>query len=291
MLRLTMVLALVLLMLLVAACRSDSDGASDEVLYIGGIPDQEAARLVRRFDSASQYLSQQLGVTVEYVPTVDYAALVTAFRRGDIDMAWFGGLTGVQARTMTPGAQAILQRPSDREFHSVFIVQSSVAAQSLAGLKGLSFAFGSESSTSGHLMPRFFLTEAGVDPEADFNGLPIYSGSHDQTWKLVESGVAQAGALNEDVWANAVESGSVNLTKVRLLETTPPYYDYHWTIRPDADEKFGAGFTQRVIDAFLALGPNQQEILDLFDTDSFIETENGNYQAIEEVARGLGLIE
>ena len=276
-----------------AACGSDDDGKSGRTLFIGGIPDQDTASLVRRFDSMADYLSQELGVDVEYKSSIDYAAVVTAFKNNDIHLAWFGGLTGVQARRAVSGAQAIAQRPRDAEFLSVFIVQSDLPVQSLRDLKGLTFTFGSESSTSGHLMPRHFLLQAGVDPERDFNGLPSFSGSHNRTWKLVESGAYQSGALNEAVWARALEEGKVDLSRVRVLEVTPPYYDYNWTLRPDLDETFGAGFSDEVREALLDMGQNpaQREILEAFSTDSFIETSNDNYKAIEEVARQLGMVE
>jgi phosphonate transport system substrate-binding protein len=267
--------------------------SNDETLYIGGIPDQDTSLLVRRFGGVADYLSRQLGVNVEYVPSIDYAAVVTGFKISDIHLAWYGGLTGVQARNAVPGASAIAQRPQDERFLSVFIVRNNVDARSLADLKGVTFTFGSESSTSGHLMPRHFLLQAGVDPDADFRGLPNFSGSHDKTWKLVEGGTYQAGALNEAVWSKAISEDRVDLSKVRPLQITPPYYDYNWSVRPDLDATFGDGFTQRLQSALLAMSqdPVGRELLDAFQTDSFIATANENYTAIEDIARQLGMIE
>ena len=274
-----------------ASCGAGS--SSGDVMYIGAIPDQNAAALNRRFGSVAEYLQDQLGVKVKYVPTVHYAALVSAFERGDVHLAWFGGLTGVQARTSAPGAKAIAQRPRDTEFHSVFVVRAELDVDSLEDLSGLSFTFGSESSTSGHLMPRHFLVVAGIDPEEDFRGRLSFSGSHDKTWKLVESGSFQAGALSEAVWEKRVAQGKVDLSKIRVFYTTPPYYDYNWTIRGDMDETFGEGFTRRVQQAILATDardPKQKEILDLFAADRFIASDNENYHAIEQVARRLDII-
>ena len=276
---------------LLASCGAGS--TSGDVMYIGGIPDQDASTLNRRFGSVAEYLQDQLGVKVKYVPTVHYAALVSAFERGDVHLAWFGGLTGVQARASAPGAKAIAQRPRDTKFHSVFVVRAELEVDSLEDLGGLSFTFGSESSTSGHLMPRHFLALAGIDPEDDFRGKSSFSGSHDRTWKLVESGSFQAGALNEAVWEKAVTRGKVDLSKIRVFYTTPPYYDYNWTIRGDMDGTFGRGFTKRVQETILATDPRepqQKEILDLFATDRFIASGNQNYQAIEQVARRLDII-
>ena len=274
---------------LLAACSGDSC-TSGKVLCLGGIPDQRAARLARRFGSVSDYLSKELGVEVKYVPSVDYSAVVVAFRKGDIHLAWFGGLTGVQARLAVPNSEAIAQRPRDAQFHSTFVAQARLPIKELEHLKGMTFTFGSESSTSGHLMPRHSLLQAGVDPERDFQGKPSFSGSHDKTWKLVESGSFQAGALNEAVWESAVDNGKVDLSKVRAFYTTPPYYDYNWTIRGDVDETFGMGFREKVRAALLGMGSQQEEILELFQTEAFIESSNENYQAIEDVARGLDII-
>lgn len=260
------------------------------VLLIGAIPDEDASMLTRRFDQLSAYLSQATGVEVRYVPSNDYAALVTAFRRGDIHLAWFGGLTGVQARAVTPGAQAIAQRSQDARFFSYYIVQSDLPVEKLADLKGLTFTFGSESSTSGHLMPRFYLTEAGIQPDKDFAGPPNYSGAHDRTIKLVESGAFQAGVLNGAVWDNRVAAGDVDTNKVRLLQPAGPYYDYNWTIHPTVDDRFGHGMQAKVTAALLDMGPAQKEILDLFYTDSFIATNNENYEKLRVVAEGLGIL-
>ena len=285
---LTILLVVAALPLTLATC---ADEETERVFYFSGIPDQDTAKWARRYTTVSDYLSKELGARVEGIPSVHYAAVVAGFKNGDIHMAWFGGLTGVQARLAVPGSEAIAQRPRDEEFHSVFLVQADRPVEKLEDLEGLTFTFGSESSTSGHLMPRYFLLQAGVDPETDFTGLPNFSGSHDKTWKLVESGAYQAGALNEAVWERAVNEGKVELPKVRAFYITPPYYDYNWTIRGDVDETFGQGFTERVRAALLAMGPEEQEVLDLFSTDSFIATRNENYDAIESVARRVGIIQ
>lgn len=278
------------------ACSGQSEKASPatapgKVFYISGIPDQETAYLARRFGSVADYLTNRLGVQVKYQPSVDYAAVVAGFKRGDIHMGWYGGLTGVQARLAVPDSEAIAQRGRDAAFHSVFIVQAGLDVKELKDLKSLTLTFGSESSTSGHLMPRYFLVQAGIDPDKDLNGKPNFSGSHDTTWKLVESGAYQAGALNEDVWERAVRDSAVNLSKVRVFYKTPPYFDYHWVIRGDVDKTFEAGFKEKVKEALMSLGPRQKKVLDLFSTDRFIETSNENYKALEQVARQLGIVQ
>ena len=266
-------------------------GEASPTFYIAGIPDQNAAKLARRYESLTSYLEERLGIDVKFVPTVDYAATVVAFERADVHMAWFGGLTGVQARRMVPGSEAIAHRPRDAWFHSKFIVQADLEVDGLEDLRGLTFTFGSESSTSGHLMPRHFLLEAGLDPDDDFKGNPSYSGSHDKTWKLVESGAFQTGALSEAVWEAAVAEGKVDLTRVREFFTTPSYFDYNWTVRGDLDATFGPGFKNRVRVALLDLGDGQQHVLNLFSAKRFVTTRNENYAAIESVAEALGIVE
>jgi len=274
--------------------QTKSEGKEDtkktEVLKIGAIPDQEASKLESGMTAVANYLSKETGMKVEFVPSVDYAALVTAFQRGEIHLAWFGGLTSVQARNLVPDAESIVQRPLDAAFKSVFITQSDSSIKDLEDLKGKSFTFGSESSTSGHLMPRYFLTEQGIDPNEDFNGKPNFSGSHDTTYKLVEAGSFEAGALNISVWEAAVKDGKVDTNKVKVFYTTPEYFDYNWTMNSNVDEVFGNGAKQKIKDALLSFSGEQSEIVDLFQTDTFIETKNDNYEKIEKVAKDLGII-
>lgn len=279
-----------LMVLALAAC---SDNGSDaekkdtkaETIKIGAIPDQNAADLNRSMEDFAKDLEEKTGLNVEYVPSVDYSALVTAFERGEIQLAWFGGLTGVQARNLVPEAEAFAQRPIDEKFKSVFIANSDVKIDSLEDLKGKSFTFGSESSTSGHLMPRYFMMEADIDPDQNLDGKPNYSGSHDKTYKLVESGAYQTGALNISVWEAAVKEGKVDESKVKVFYTTPEYYDYNWTLnKMDADTK------AKLKEAILSMTSEDNEIMELLQTDKFIETKNENYEAIEKVAKQLKII-
>jgi phosphonate transport system substrate-binding protein len=278
-------------MLLATAIFVSCSGPTGPKLRVAGIPDQSATSLARRYDALTVYLEKQLGVEVEYVPTVDYAATIVAFAHGTVQLAWFGGLSGVMARQRAPGSTAIAQRPRDEQFHSVFIVGARVEAEGLADLAGMTFTFGSELSTSGHLMPRHFLVAAGIDPDVDFKNVPNYSGSHDRTWKLVESGAFEAGALSEAVWEVAVDAGRVDLSKVRELTLTPPYPDYNWTVHGNIDDEFGEGFAHRITDALLAIDAEVPEILELFSAQGFIPAGNASYRAIEEAAEHAGIIE
>ncbi len=286
--------------LLLAACGGATSPSATRTkpFVIGAIPDQDPEKLQRLYGKLAAYLESELGVPVVYKPVTDYAASVTAFKVGDLDMVWFGGLTGVQARLQVAGAQAIVQRDIDERFHSVFIANRASGltpindVSGLAQLKGHTFTFGSESSTSGRLMPQYFLRQAGVGLD-DFAGQAGFSGSHDKTIKLVEAGTYDAGVLNEQVWLNRVEAEEVDLDTVQVLWRTPPYYDYHWVIRPDVEDRYGDGFVERVRAAFLKLDPSvpeHREILDLFGAEKFIPTQNSNYAEIEAVGREIGKI-
>ena len=286
-----------LLLAPVAGCAGDGggDGEVGSILRIGAVPDQDPEKLQRLYGALATYLQQELGVPVVYEPVTDYVAAVIAFRVGDLDMVWFGGLTGVQARLQVEGAEAILQRGIDAEFHSVFIANSRSGWEAvddvagLARLEGHTVTFGSESSTSGRLMPQYYLEQAGVTL-ADFRGEVGFSGSHDKTIKLVEAGTFSAGALNEQVWRSRVASGDVDLATVHVIWRTPAYYDYHWLVSPRVGKRFGADFVERVRSAFTSLDagvPRHKEILDLFGAQRFIATQNSNYDQIESIGRAI----
>ncbi|WAL60151.1 putative selenate ABC transporter substrate-binding protein [Thermocoleostomius sinensis A174] len=278
---------------------SSEEPTTTQPFVTGAIPDQDPEQLQRLYSKLSDYLSEALGVPVEYQPVTDYAAAVTAFRVGDLDMVWFGGLTGVQARLQVPGAEAIAQRDIDAEFHSVFIANKASGIEpiddisELQVLKDHTFTFGSESSTSGRLMPQYFLQQGNVSLDA-FKGEVGFSQNHDATIKLVEAGTYDAGVLNEQVWNQRVEAGEVDLDKVQVIWRSPAYYDYHWVINPDVNDRYGDGFVEKVQAALLALDPTvpeHQEILELFGADRFIPTENSNYSQIEEIGRQIGKIQ
>ena len=268
-------------------------------LKISAIPDQDPAKLATINSTMASYLAGALGVKVEYVPVTDYAASVSLFRTGDLDMVFFGGLTGVQARLQAPGATLLAQRDIDDAFQSIFVANSGsgigpvTEAGQLSALKGKRFTFGSESSTSGRLMPEYFLDQAGLSSEKDFTGQPGYSGSHDKTIDLVQAGTYDAGALNLQVWKTRKAAGTVDLTKVTELFTTPPYRDYHWVAGAKTNERFGAGFTDKVRDALLALdyaNPEHVKLLDNYGAKKFLATNVGNYAQIESIGRKLKLI-
>ena len=258
------------------------------VLRVSAIPDEAPTELQRKFKPLGEYLSQATGMKVVFTPVSDYAAVVESLATKKLDLAWLGGFTYVQAKIRTNGtAIPIVQRAEDAVFTSKFIT-ADPAIKTLADLKGKTFAFGAPSSTSGSLMPRFFLQQDGLNPEKDFKTV-AYSGAHDATVAFVAAGKAEAGVLNTSVWDKLVESKKVDTSKVRVFATTPTYFDYNWTVRGDLDP----AIVKKLTAAFLALAPSKPEhkaIMDLQRASKFIATDSKNYDGIEAAAKSAGLL-
>jgi phosphonate transport system substrate-binding protein len=290
--------ALAAVLVLVTGCGGQASGDTDRTLTISAIPDQDPQKLQRLYGVVADQLGRDLGVQVEYRPVTDYTASVTAFRVGDLDLVWFGGLTGAQARFQVSGALPLAQRDIDTRFRSVFIAGADTGLEPFEDLDGLrslagrTFTFGSQTSTSGRLMPQSFLADAGVEL-ADFEGTPGFSGAHDRTIELVEAGAYEAGALNEQVWDAAVEAGEADRGRVREIWRSPTYNDYQWVARPDLDERFGDGFTDRLRSALLALdGDSERErrILELFGAGRFVPVGPDDHDEIVRAAETAGLL-
>ena len=257
------------------------------------IPDEDQSRLEERFDKVAAYLENALGVEVEYVPVKSYGAAVSAFRNDQVQLAWFGGLTGVQARRLVPGSRAIAQGKEDAEFRTYFIAnrdsEIDVQGDDLPkNVQGKAFTFGAKTSTSGRLMPEYFIREQfGAPPKSLFSRVG-FSGDHSRTIALVESGAYDLGAVNFKVWDAAVADGRVDTDKVNVIWKTPTYPDYQWTLRGDADERYGAGFTGKVRKALLDM--TDPALLASFPRSGFIPAHNDDYAPIEDVGEELGLL-
>lgn len=261
---------------------------AEDVLRVSAIPDEAPTELQRKFAPLGAYLEAETGMKVSFVPVTDYAAVVEALATRKIDMAWLGGFTFVQAKIRTNGtAVPLVQRAEDAKFTSRFITASD-SIKSFADLKGKTFAFGAPSSTSGHLMPRYFLGQEGISPDKDFKST-AFSGAHDATVAFVQAGKVDAGVLNASVWDKLVEQKKVDTTKVRVFATTPPYFDYNWTVRGDLDPKIQAKLAQ----AFLKLdpaNPAHKDIMALQRASKFVPTKAENYKGIESAAQAAGLL-
>ena len=264
---------------------------SSELVFTA-IPDQDTSRLEQRFGKIADYLSQELDIEVRYIPVKSYSASVQAFKNNEVQLAWFGGLSGVQARLGVPGSVAIAQGVEDPYFISYFIANTSTglafSEKFPKGIAERTFTFGSKGSTSGRLMPEFFIRKAYEKTPDDIFKRVGFSGDHSKTLALVQSGSYEVGAMNFKVWRKEVEAGKVDPTKVQVIWRTPPYPDYNWTIRGDADEMFGDGFIKKVQQAITDI--DDPAILDAFPRASFIPADNSMYQTILDTAIEVGII-
>ena len=276
------------LLLIGALLAFNAAALAQDVFRITAIPDESPTELARKAEPLIRYLEDRLGMKVEYTPVTDYAAAVEALVNRKVDMAWFGGFTFVQASVRSGGKVIpLVQRGEDEKFRSVFIT-ADPAIKTLADLKGKDLSFGSQSSTSGHLLPRSALLAAGIDPDRDCHRV-AYSGAHDATVAAVASGKVQAGALNISVWEKLVAEKKVDTTKLRVFFTTAPYYDYNWSVHADLP----AALREKLTQALLALSgdtPDGKAILDLQRATRFVPTRAENYRAIEAAARSAGLL-
>ena len=262
---------------------------AQSVFRVTTIPEEAATEQVRKFTPIAQYLEQKLGVKVEFTPVNDYPAAVEALVNKKVDLVWFGGFTHVQANLRSGGKIVPLaQREEDTKFQSVFIAKTDSGIKGLADLKGKTLSFGSQSSTSGHLMPRSFLLQANLNPEKDFRRV-AYSGAHDATIASVVSGKVDAAALDITVWKKFVSENKVDTKDVDVFYTTPPYFNYNWSVHADMP----VAMQERVKKALLDLNPAdavQAEILRLNRATRYIATTPENYKGLESAARSAGLL-
>jgi phosphonate transport system substrate-binding protein len=267
---------------------SISTAQAQSVFRVTAIPDESPSELARKAAPLVAYLESQLGVKVQFVPVTDYAAAVESLVNKRVDLAWFGGFTFVQANVRSGGKTIpLVQREEDTQFKSVFIT-SDPSINTLNDLKGKDVSFGSQSSTSGHLMPRSALLAANINPDKDFKRV-AFSGAHDATIAAVASGKVQAGALNIQVWERFVAEKKVDLSKVKVFYTTAPFFDYNWSVHADMP----AAMREKLKQAFLGLSkstPEGKEILELQRASRFVPTQAENYKDIEAAARSAQLL-
>ena len=270
-----------------------SAAALAETFTFTAIPDADESRLNARFGKVADYLSEQLGVDVKYIPVKSYPAAITAFRNDQVQLAWFGGLSGVQARELVEGSEAIAQGYEDQFFKTYIIAHSSTGIEAADALqdsvKRKTFTFGSKGSTSGRLMPEFFIREHfEAAPDEIFSRVG-FSGDHSRTIAQVQSGVFDLGAVNYSVWDTEFKEGKIDTDKVKVIWTTPTYPDYQWTIRGDVDARYGEGFKQKVTDALLNM--KDEDLLASFPRASFVPASNDDYAPIEATGKAIGLLD
>lgn len=263
--------------------------AQQQVLKVTTIPEEAATEQIRKFGPLTKYLERTLGMKVEFTPVNDYPAAVEALVNKQVDVVWFGGFTHVQAQLRSGGKIVpIAQREEDTQFRSVFITQKASGIKALPDLKGKQVSFGSQSSTSGHLMPRSFLLQAKIDPDKDFKRV-AYSGAHDATIASVVGGRVDAAALDITVWRKFVEDKKVDTTKVDVFYTTPPYFNYNWSVHADMPAALRERLTKALLDLSMS-NAEGKEILTLNRATKYIATKPENYRELETAGRSAGLI-
>jgi phosphonate transport system substrate-binding protein len=272
------------------AAAEDDKASWPKTLQVSAIPDIKNRDLfLTTYTAFTDRLSKELGIEVKFVPVTDYPATVDGLAGGRLDLVWYGGVTSVQAVRQSKGnCERIVTRKDEPHFKSVFIAAPDAGIKSLADLKGKTFSFGSESSTSGHIMPRYFMIKAGLDPMKDLAKIS-FAGAHDATVKAVESGAVQAGALNHLVWEAMTKDKKYDATKVAAFWTTPEYIDYCWCVRKDLP----AGLRKALKDFFLGLDPakpDDKKLLDLQKTTKYIEAKDEWWTTIEDAAKALGML-
>jgi phosphonate transport system substrate-binding protein len=280
---------------LVSSCSGEAAaGGAPGLLRFTAIPGEDTTELAAKFEPLAAHLSRELGVDFEYLPTQGYAASVSLFEAGDVQLAWFGGLTGVQARAAVPGSHAIAQGRVDPDYKSYFIAHASLGLDRgddfPRALAGKRFTFGSDSSTSGRLMPEYFIRQAsGQSPEEFFGAPNHFSGGHDKTAALVQAGTFECGAIDYKTYDRGVKDGTIDPEVCRVVWVTPTYPDYNWTVRPELDATHGAGFTERLRQVLLDL--RDPELLAAVNRpEGLIRAENSDFERIRELALELGFL-
>ncbi len=295
-------------LLLIASCKnedsnpdtggneSSSGGGSNatKVLRFSAIPDQNVSEQPAKYKGIADYLAEALDIEVEFVPSADYPASVTMFENGEIQLAWFGGLSGVQARNTVAGARAIAQGAEDPKYFSYFIANADTGLEPSdefpTAIKDLKFTFGSKGSTSGRLMPTFFIQQNTDTLPDDWFSNPVnYSGAHDVTAELVEAGDQwQAGALSYTTYDKMVAEGKLDPEKCVAIWKTPFYADYNWTAHPDLEEAFGEGFIDKLQKALVDL--KDPALLGVLQRTAMIPASNADFEGIEKVAKALDML-
>ena len=261
-------------------------------LKFTAIPDQDTARLEQRFNKIADYLSRELDTPVRYVPVKSYAASVESFKNNQVQLAWFGGLSGVKARQAVPGSRAIAQGAEDEHFVTYFIANTASGLEPADDfpqqIAGKTFTFGSKGSTSGRLMPEHFIRDHfNAAPRKVFKRVG-FSGDHSKTIALVQAGSYQVGAVNFKVWEKEMKEGRIDSDKVAVIWKTPSYPDYNWTIRGDVEETYGQGFIQKVQKALVDM--KAPDLLASFPRSAFIRADNAMYQPVVDVGRKIGIL-
>ena len=274
---------LVLLTLLaLTACEPDQARDAPETLIIGVLPDRSSEELLSRYTPLVDYLEAATGQPISLVLPDDYADLLQTFTEGELHMAFFGGLTFVRAEQAV-NAEPLVMRDVDVAFRSCYVSRPDDPRQALAEFENSSFSFGSELSTSGHMMPRFFMQQSGIVPE-EFFGSIVYSGTHDKTAHGVADSVVDIGVMNCSILEQMLNAGTLSEDRIRVFARTPAYVDYVWAVQQDLNEER----KRELVDAFLALDVTNEkhaEILSLSGARVFLPAGRADFEDVRRAVR------
>lgn len=272
-----------LALLALGSCESDVRDAP-ESLVVSVLPDQSSAELLARFAPLVEYLQATTGQAMTLVLKDNYAELLQAFIDGEVHMAFFGGVTFVHAERAV-NAEPLVMRDVDVAFRSCYVARPDDPRQTLAEFEGSTFSFGSKLSTSGHLMPRFFMRESGIEPEEFFKRVE-FSGTHDKTATNVAESAVDFGVMNCSILEQMLEADSISLDRIRIVARTPAYVDYVWAVQKDLDEEL----KQKLLDAFLALDitkAHHAEMLNLVRANVFLPAGRADFEDVRQAVRTI----
>jgi phosphonate transport system substrate-binding protein len=259
---------------------------SNPALRLSMIPSTDPGKIVRESQPFVDYLEKAAGAKVELTVPTNYAAVVEAIANDQVDIAYLGGFTYVQA-SQRSGVLPLVQRDRDREFHSLFISQPGSGIASIADLKGHTFAFGDVNSTSGHLMPEYFMREAKVPPDA--LSKVIYTGGHDATALAVANKKVDAGAMDEAVYERMVKENKLDTNQAKVFYKTPPFFDYIWVARKGLDPQTAEAFSSAML-KLNAGDVDQKKVLDILSAAKYVKANDADYDKLRQAARDAGLV-
>jgi phosphonate transport system substrate-binding protein len=285
---LTVLLVIAISILVLAGCGgadAKQTGKAQTVLRVGLVPNQAPDKIKAQYEPFRRYLSEKLNMPVELFVAVDYAGVVEAMANDKLDVAYFGGLTYVQAKQRAkihPIVTEVDQETNTTQYYSLIIAPAEKDIKTVAELKGKVFAFGDISSTSGSLYPRVMLDKAGIKVPDDFKNV-VYTGGHDATAQAVQNATVDAGGIEGRILKRLIAKGTVDEKKIKVLEKHL-VEGYPWVVRDSLDKQIES----KVIEAFLAI--KDPTLLDLMRAASFTKVSDANYAEAEKEAKRLGLL-
>lgn len=284
---------------LLAGCGGAADagtaaGEMPATLRVGVIPNIAPEDQQAKYDPLREYLQETLDTEVELFVATNYAGVVSALTAGQVDVAYLGGLTYVQAAEqseLTPLVTEIDRETGTKEYLSGIVVKADSPLQSAEDLveSGGTFAFGDVSSTSGSLYPRIMLVEAGAEcSAAQIESCPplrevTFTGGHDATAQAVVGGSVDAGGLELRILHRLESEGSVEEGALRVI-AEHEVMGYPWVGRTE----LGEDVLEQVREAFLAI--EDPELLDLLRAESYEAVTDSDYAELREHAEELGLL-